>query len=192
MKYLNQTWLTLFLIFPFLVGCVPMFAVGTAAGTGAYISEDRRTSGMFIEDEGIELKGARRIYQQFGDQVHINITSYNRMVLLTGEVPTETIKADIEKLIMGVDNVRKIFNEIAVAGNTSLASRSNDTLITSKVKTRFLTERKFQINHVKIVTENEVVYLLGVVTRQEADNAAQIASATSGVKKVVKVFEYLN
>lgn len=192
MKYLNQTWLTLFLIFPFLVGCVPMFAVGTAAGTGAYISEDRRTSGMFIEDEGIELKGARRIYQQFGDKVHINITSYNRMVLLTGEAPTETIKADIEKLIMGVDNVRKIFNEIAVAGNTSLASRSNDTLITSKVKTRFLTERKFQINHVKIVTENEVVYLLGVVTRQEADNAAQIASSTSGVKKVVKVFEYLN
>ena len=192
MKYLNQTWLALFLIFPFLVGCVPMFAVGTAAGTGAYISEDRGTSGMFIEDEGIELKGSRRIYQQFGDKVHINITSYNRMVLLTGEAPTETIKADIEKLIMGVDNVRKIFNEIAVAGNTSLASRSNDTLITSKVKTRFLTERKFQINHVKIVTENEVVYLLGVVTRQEADNAAQIASATSGVKKVVKVFEYLN
>ncbi|MDO8894006.1 MAG: BON domain-containing protein [Nitrosomonas sp.] len=192
MKYLNQTWLALFLFFPFLVGCVPMFAVGTAAGTGAYISEDRRTSGMFIEDEGIELKGSRRIYQQFGDKVHINITSYNRMVLLTGEAPTETIKADIEKLIMGVDNVRKIFNEIAVAGNTSLASRSNDTLITSKVKTRFLTERKFQINHVKIVTENEVVYLLGVVTRQEADNAAQIASSTSGVKKVVKVFEYLN
>ncbi|WP_292993023.1 BON domain-containing protein [Nitrosomonas sp.] len=192
MKYLNQTWLALFLFFPFLVGCVPMFAVGTAAGTGAYISEDRRTSGMFIEDEGIELKGARRIYQQFGDQVHINITSYNRMVLLTGEAPTETIKADIEKLIMGVDNVRKIFNEIAVAGNTSLASRSNDTLITSKVKARFLTERKFQINHVKIVTENEVVYLLGVVTRQEADNAAEIASSTSGVKKVVKVFEYLN
>lgn len=114
-----------------------MFAVGTAAGTGAYISEDRRTSGMFIEDEGIELKGSRRIYQQFGDKVHINITSYNRMVLLTGEAPTDTIKADIEKLIMGVDNVRKIFNEIAVAGNTSLASRSNDTLITSKVKTRF-------------------------------------------------------
>ncbi|MBK6957402.1 MAG: BON domain-containing protein [Nitrosomonas sp.] len=192
MKYLNQTWLALFLFFPFLVGCVPMFAVGTAAGTGAYISEDRRTSGMFIEDEGIELKGSRRIYQQFGDKVHINITSYNRMVLLTGEAPTETIKADIEKLIMGVDNVRRIYNEIAVAGNTSLASRSNDTLITSKVKTRFLTERKFQINHVKIVTENEVVYLLGVVTRQEADDAARIASSTSGVKKVVKVFEYLN
>jgi len=192
MKYFNQLWLLFILFFPFLVGCVPMFAVGTAAGTGAYISEDRRTSGMFIEDEGIELKGSRRIHQQFGDNVHINVTSYNRMVLLSGEAPTETIKADIEKLMMGVDNVRKIFNEIAIAGNTSLASRSNDALITSKVKTRFLTERKFQINHVKIVTENEVVYLLGVVTRQEGDSAGQIASSTSGVKKVVKVFEYLN
>lgn len=94
---------------------------------------------------------------------------------------------------MGVDNVRKIFNEIAVGGNTSLTSRSNDTMITSKVKTRFLTERKFQINHVKIVTENEVVYLLGVVTQQEADNAAGICQFHSWCrKKVVKVFEYIN
>ncbi|SFE44967.1 BON domain-containing protein [Nitrosomonas sp. Nm166] len=192
MKYLNPYGLSLILLYPFLIGCVPMFTVGTAAGTGAYISEDRRTSGMFIEDEGIELKSARRIHQQFGNNVHINVTSYNRLVLLTGEAPTEAVKTDIERLIMGVDNVRKIYNEIAVAGNTSLTSRSNDALITSKVKTRFLTERKFQINHVKIVTENEVVYLLGVVTRQEAENAAQIASSTAGVKKVVKVFEYMN
>lgn len=192
MKYINQYWLSLILCLPFLAGCVPMFAIGTAAGTGTYISEDRRTSGMFIEDEGIELKGSRRIYQQFGNTVHINVTSYNRIVLLTGEAPNATIKADIEKLMMGVDNVRKIYNEIAVAGNTSLASRSNDTLITSTVKARFLAERKFQINHVKIVTENKVVYLLGVVTRQEADNAARIASSTAGVSKVVKVFEYLN
>lgn len=192
MRCFNQYALSFFLFLPLLTGCVPMFTIGTAAGTGTYISEDRRTSGMFIEDEGIELKSGRRIHQQFGDKVHINVTSYNRMVLLTGEVPTDAIKADIEKLIMSVDNVRRIFNEIAVADNTSLTSRSNDTLITSKVKGRFLAERKFQINHVKIVTENEVVYLLGVVTRQEADNAAQIASSTSGVKKVVKVFEYLN
>ena len=192
MKYLNQYWLSLILFFPFLAACVPMFAVGTAAGTGAYISEDRRTSGMFIEDEGIELKSARRIHQQFGNNVHINVTSYNRLVLLTGEAPTAAIKTDIERLIMGVDNVRKIYNDIAVAGNTSFASRSNDALLTSKVKARFLAERKFQINHVKIVTENEIVYLLGVVTRQESDNAAQITSSTAGVKKVVKVFEYLN
>lgn len=192
MKYLNSFWLSFVLIYPFVTGCVPMFAIGTAAGTGTYISEDRRTSGMFIEDEGIELKSSKRINQQFGDNVHINVTSYNRFVLLTGEAATTEIKAEIEKLIMGVDNVRKIYNEITVAKNTSLASRSNDTLLTSKVKTRFLAERKFQINHVKIVTENAVVYLMGMVTRQEGDNAAQIASQTSGVAKVVKVFEYLN
>ena len=192
MRHFYSFWLPFLLILPLLSACVPMFTIGTAAGTGTYISEDRRTSGMFIEDEGIELKSGRRIHQQYGDTVHVNVTSYNRMVLLTGESPSEDIKAAIEKLIMGVDNVRKIFNEIAVAGNTSLASRSNDTLITSKVKARFLAERKFQINHVKIVTENEIVYLMGIVSRQEADNAAQIASSTPGVKKVVKVFEYMN
>ena len=192
MRHCYSFWLPFLLIFPLLSACVPMFTIGTAAGTGTYISEDRRTSGMFIEDEGIELKSGRRIHQQYGDTVHINVTSYNRMVLLTGEAPSEDIKAAIEKLIMGVDNVRKIFNEIAVSGNTSLASRSNDTLITSKVKARFLAERKFQINHVKIVTENEIVYLMGIVSRQEADNAAQIASSTPGGKKVVKVFEYMN
>jgi len=192
MKSINSFWLSFLLIYPFLVGCVPMFAIGTATGTGTYISEDRRTSGMFIEDEGIELKSSKRINQQFGDKVHINVTSYNRLVLLTGEAPTADIKSEIEKLIMGVDNVRKIYNEIAVANNTSLASRSNDTLLTSKVKTRFLTERKFQINHVKIVTENAIVYLVGMVTRQEGDDAARIASETSGVSKVVKVFEYIN
>ena len=192
MKYYTPFWLSIIIATPFLVGCVPMFAVGTAAGTGAYISEDRRTSGMFIEDEGIELKGARRIHQQYGDHVHINVTSYNRIVLLSGEVPTAAIRADVEKLMMGVENVRKIYNELVIAANTTLASRSNDTLITSKVKARFLAERKFQINHIKIVTENEVVFLLGVVTRQEADNAAQIASSTASVKKVVKAFEYLN
>ena len=192
MKYYTPFWLSIIIATPFLVGCVPMFAVGTAAGTGAYISEDRRTSGMFIEDEGIELKGARRIHQQYGDHVHINVTSYNRIVLLSGEVPTAAIRADVEKLMMGVENVRKIYNELVIAANTTLASRSNDTLITSKVKARFLAERKFQINHIKIVTENEVVFLLGVVTRQEADNAAPIARSTAGVKKVVKAFEYLN
>lgn len=191
MKYFNCQWLPLLLCFPLLTGC-PLYSVSTASGSNSYISEDRRTSGIFIEDEGIELKASRRIYQQFSNNVHINVTSYNRIVLLTGEAPTETIKTNIERLVMGVDNVRRIHNEIAIAGNTTLSSRSHDTLLTSKVKARFLAQRKFQINHVKIVTENGVVYLLGMVTREEGDNAAQIASSTSGVRKVVKAFEYLN
>ncbi|PSJ18706.1 BON domain-containing protein [Nitrosomonas supralitoralis] len=191
MKYLDWRWLSVLVCFPLLAGC-PMYTLSTASGSNSYISEDRRTSGIFIEDEGIELKASRRIHQQFGNNVHINVTSYNRIVLLTGEAPTEAIKTNIERLIMGVDNVRRIHNEIAIAANTALSSRSHDTLLTSKVKARFLAERKFQINHVKIVTENGVVYLLGMVTRQEGDNAAQIASSTSGVRKVVKAFEYLN
>jgi len=191
MKYLNWQWMPLLLCFPLLTGC-PLYSVSTASGSNSYISEDRRTSGIFIEDESIELKASRRIYQQFGNNVHINVTSYNRIVLLTGEAPTEAIKTDIERLVMGVDNVRRIHNEIAIAANTALSSRSHDTLLTSKVKARFLAQRKFQINHVKIVTENGVVYLLGMVTREEGDNAAQIASSTSGVRKVVKAFEYLN
>lgn len=191
MKYLNWHGLSLLLCFPLLTGC-PMYSVSTASGSNSYISEDRRTSGIFIEDEGIELKASRRIHQQLGNSVHINVTSYNRIVLLTGEAPTEAVKTNIERLVMGVDNVRRIHNEIAIAANTALSSRSNDTLLTSKVKARFLAERKFQINHVKIVTENGVVYLLGMVTREEGDNAAQIASSTSGVRKVVKAFEYLN
>ena len=191
MKYLNWHWLSLLLCFPLLTGC-PMYSVSTASGSNSYISEDRRTSGIFIEDEGIELKASRRIHQQFGNSVHINVTSYNRIVLLTGEAPTEAVKTNIERLVMGVENVRRIHNEIAIAANTALSSRSSDTLLTSKVKARFLAERKFQINHVKIVTENGIVYLLGMVTREEGDNAAQIASLTSGERKVVKAFEYLN
>lgn len=191
MKSLNRNWLLLFLCLPLLSGC-PMYSLSTASGSGSYIAEDRRTSGIFIEDEGIELKSSRRIHQQFGDSVHINVTSYNRVVLLTGEVSSEELKHNIERLVMGVDNVRRIHNEIAVASMTSLASRSNDVLLTSKVKARFLAERKFHISHVKIVTENSVVYLMGIVKREEADNAAKIASSTSGVRKVVKVFEYMN
>jgi len=191
MKSFNRNGLLLLLCLPLLSGC-PMYSLSTASGSDSYIAEDRRTSGIFIEDEGIELKSSRRIHQQYGNSVHINVTSYNRVVLLTGEVSSDELKNNIERLVMGVDNVRRIHNEIAVASMTSLASRSNDVLLTSKVKARFLAERKFQINHVKIVTENGVVYLMGIVKRQEADNAAKIASSTSGIRKVVKVFEYMD
>lgn len=193
MKNLSINYL-LVLLLPMLISCAPLVAVGVGAGagTGAVVSEDRRTSGMFIEDEAIELKSNRRIKEQLGNDVRINSTSFNRVVLLTGEAPTETLKQQAEKLVMSVQNVRKIVNEIVIAEKSSLASRSKDTLITSQVKGRFLTKGKFQINHIKVVTENGVVYLLGMVKREEAENAAEIASSTSGVQKVVKVFEYLN
>ena len=194
MKTNKKIWLTLFLLLPFITSCVPLVAIGVGAGasTGAVMSEDRRTSGIFIEDESIELKSARRINQQLGKDVHINVTSFNRNVLLTGEAPNEEAIKQIKKLVMSVDNVRNIINEISVSEKSSLASRSNDTLITSKVKTRFIGATGFQINHIKIVTENKVVYLMGLVKRNEADKAAEIASSTPGVVKVIRVFEYLN
>lgn len=189
-----KRWLVLMFIFPFTVSCAPMAAIGvsTGVGTGAAVAEDRRTSGIFIEDEAIELKSSRRLYEQFGNQVHINVTSFNRIVLLTGEAPNETMKTEATRLVRSIANVRNVINEITIGEKSSLASRSNDTFITSKVKGRFLTSGKFQINHVKIVTEKGVVFLLGVVKRAEADSATEIASSTSGVTRVVKVFEYLD
>lgn len=166
--------------------------VGAGAGTGAIVSEDRRTSGIFIEDESIELKSSRRIYEQLGNQVHINVTSFNRIVLLTGETPSEAMKEEATRLVRSIQNVRNVINEITIGEKSSLASRSKDTFITSKVKSRFLASRKFQINHIKIITEKGVVFLLGMVRRDEADSAAEIASSTSGVSKVVRVFEYLD
>jgi len=182
------------LLLPILASCAPMAAVGvsTGAGTTAVVSEDRRTSGIFVEDESIELKSNRRIKEQLGNKIHINVTSFNRIVLLTGEVPDEVMKKQAERFVMTIPNVRNIINEIAIAENSSLTSRSKDALITSRVKGRFLTKGKFQINYIKVVTENGVVYLLGMVLHEEADNAAEIASATSGVLKVVKAFEYLD
>ncbi len=173
-----------------LQGCFPVVATG--AGTGVLMAEDRRTSGTFIEDQGIELKASNRLDEKFKDTVHINITSYNRTILMTGEVPTDAAKQEAEKIVRGVPNVGNVLNELAIGGNSSYTSRSNDSYLTSKVKVRFVDLGKFQANHVKVVTENNVVYLLGLVTRKEAENAVEIARTTGGVQKVVKLFEYID
>ncbi|HTJ54424.1 MAG TPA: BON domain-containing protein [Nitrosospira sp.] len=193
MKSLNgKGLLLLILCIPVLSSCALLVAAGvaTGVGTGVAMSNDRRTSGIFVEDEGIEMKSGRRISEKYGSNVHINVTSYNRNVLLTGEAPSDAAKADIGNLVKGVENVRNVINEISVGPTSTYGSRSSDTLITSKVKGRFIDVGKFQVNHVKVITENGVVYLLGLVNRKEADNAVEIAGSTSGVRKVVKVFEY--
>ncbi len=182
------------LLFLALSGC-EAFVVGgivTGLGTGIAVSEDRRTSGTFVEDEGIEFTSARLIREKTGKNVHVNVTSFNRNALLTGEVPSELIKKDIEELIKGVKNVRNVTNGIVITSPTSTLSRYTDMVTTTKVKGRFLDGGRFQINHVKVVTENGTVYLLGLVKRQEAESASEIASSTSGVQRVVKVFEYLD
>jgi osmotically-inducible protein OsmY len=193
MRSLNgKGLLLLILCIPVLSSCALLVAAGvaTGVGTGVAMSNDRRTSGIFVEDEGIEMKSGRRISEKYGSNVHVNVTSYNRNVLLTGEAPSDAAKADIGNLVKGVENVRNVINEISVGPTSTYGSRSSDTLITSKVKGRFIDVGKFQVNHVKVITENGVVHLLGLVNRKEADNAVEIAGSTSGVRKVVKVFEY--
>jgi osmotically-inducible protein OsmY len=194
MNSTRKLLLPLILAIPFFSGCALLIATGVVSGVGAGVamSQDRRTSGMFIEDEGIESRSAKRISENFGTNVHVNVTSFNRNVLLTGEAPTEAIRREVERLAAEVEHVRNVTNEIVVSGVSSFASRSNDTLITSKVKGRFMDGGKFQINHVKVITEDGVVYLMGLVKRNEAESAVEIARSTSGVKKVVKVFEYLD
>jgi osmotically-inducible protein OsmY len=172
-----------------LAACVPAVIGGAAAG-GA-VAADRRTSGIYVEDEGIELKAVKKMETNLGENAHVNVTSYNRNVLLTGEVPDDAAKAKAEALLKEIDNIRAVTNEIVVSPKASLSSRSNDTYLTSKIKTKFVTENQFPANIVKIVTENSVVYLLGIVNKTEGDAAAAIASNTDGVAKVVKVFEYI-
>ena len=170
-----------------LQGCFPVAAVGV--GTAVVSAQDRRTTGAQIDDAGIELKVGNRVSDQFGDKVHVNVTSYDRNVLLTGEVPDEATKAAVAKIAAGVQNVRGIVNELQIAGVPSDASIANDAYLTTKVKARFLDAGKFNPLHVKVVTEAGVVYLLGIVTTQEAADAVEIARTTDGVRKVVKIFE---
>lgn len=173
-----------------LQGCVESLIIGGAA-TGAYVATDRRQPEIVAGDERVELTASSRIGDRYGDRVHVNATSYNYNVLLTGEVPDAQSKAGIEKIVTQIPQVRGVVNELQVAGQSSLTSRGNDTYITGRVKGAFVTENKFQASHVKVVTESAVVYLLGLVTRKEADDATAIARSISGVKRVVRVFEYL-
>mgnify|MGYP000066254148 CR=1 FL=1 len=171
-----------------LAGCLPVAAIVGGATVGSV--NDRRTSGTQIDDEGIELRASNRISERFGDRVHVNVTAFNRSVLLTGEVPNEAAKAEIEKLAGGVVGVRGVTNDLAVAGSSALTSRANDTYLTSKVKARFVDVNHFNPFHVKVVTENSTVYLIGLVTDAEAKSATDIARTTGGVRKVVRLFEY--
>jgi osmotically-inducible protein OsmY len=172
-------------------GCVPLLVGGAIAG-GAAVATDRRSAGAQLDDEVIEDKTSLAINERFKGDFHVNVTSFNAIVLLTGEVPAEAAKADIEKLARSTPKVRAVQNELLVGPVTSLSSRSNDSFITSKVKARFVEAAKFQINYVKVVTERSTVYLMGMVKREEGDAAAEIARTTDGVQRVVKVFEYIS
>jgi len=172
-----------------LQGCVPV-VIG-AGGAAAYSSlEDRRTAGTQIDDEAIEVRASNRVGDRFGGAVHVNVTSYNRIALLSGEVPDERAKAEAEKIVRAVPTVRDVTNDLQVSGISSLASRGNDSYLTLKVRGRLLDTKALSQVHIKVVTESGVVYLMGLITQAEADEAVEIARNTGGVRKVVKVFEY--
>ena len=173
---------------PVLQGCFPLAVTGV--GAAAVMASDRRTTGTYLEDETIEWKVIGKVRERFS-AAHVNATSFNRRVLLTGEAPVEEAKQQIEEAVRTIANVRDVTNELQVAGASSLASRGNDALITSNVKTRMVNNGKFSPLHVKVVTEAGVVYLMGLVSPQEGDAAVEIARTTSGVSRVVKVFEYV-
>ena len=170
-------------------GCAPLLVTGAASA--ALMATDRRSSGMYLEDENIEWRVFARLRGDFNG-AHVNATSYNRRVLLTGQAPNEEMKKKIEEAVRGVLNVRDVVNELEVAGASSLASRGNDSLITSNVKARMVNNGKFSPTHVKVLTESNTVYLMGLVTPAEADAAVEVARNAQGVSRVVKVFEYTN
>ncbi len=173
---------------PVLQGCVPLVAAG-AAGT-ALMATDRRTTGVYIEDENIELKALGRLHEI--PDAHVNAASFNERVLLTGEVPDEATRKRVQEAIRTIPSVREVMDETRVAGSSSLASRGNDTLITSNVKARMLRDPRFNATQVKVVTEAGVVYLMGLVSHAEADAATEVARTTSGVSRVVTEFEYIS
>lgn len=173
-----------------LHGCAAAVVGGGA--TAASIAVDRRTTGTIIEDQSIEFKASKLIYQnkELNDKTHINVTSYNMRVLMTGEAPSETLKQQAVDLVRGIDKVEHVYDEITIAAPSALLSRSSDSLITSKLKTRLIADKAVNGVAIKVVTEAGVVYLMGLVTRAEADAATNIARQTGGVQKVVKLFQY--
>ncbi|MEY4294489.1 MAG: hypothetical protein RLY82_177 [Pseudomonadota bacterium] len=175
-----------------LTACVAPVILGGAFAGGVLMASDRRTSGTLIEDEGIELRAASRIRDALVERAHVNVNSYNRQVLITGEVPTEADKAAVEQIVNKVENVKSVVNELAVLGNSTLTARSSDSLVTSRVKAALVDDKELFANAFKIVTERGTVYMMGRVTRREADLATAVVRGQSGVQKVVRLLEFIS
>jgi osmotically-inducible protein OsmY len=172
-----------------LSACAPLVVGG--AVVGSLVATDRRTSGAQLEDEGIKLRAANRIRDNLGERGHVNVNSYNRRVLLTGEVPSAQDKQLVEQIVTRVDNVQLVVNELAVLGNTSLTQRTSDILVAGRIKAAMVDSKDLFANAYQVVTERGTVYLMGRVTQREADRATEIARSTPGVQKVVRVFEII-
>jgi osmotically-inducible protein OsmY len=174
-----------------LSACFPLLLGGAMTG-GVLVVTDRRTSGTVLEDNAIQLKASNRIDDNLGDRVHVNTTSYNRQLLLTGEVPSEQDKQLVEKVVGGVENMRNVVNELAVLGNSTFTQRSNDVLVTSRVKANLLDAKDLFANSFKVTTERGTVYLMGRVTQREANRATEVVSGTNGVQRLVRILEIIS
>ena len=173
-----------------LSACFPLVAGG--ALMSGFVASDRRTSGAQLEDQGIELRTATRLRESLGERVHINVTSYNRQVILTGEVPNAQDKAKAEEIAKGVDNVGSTLNELAIMVNSTLTDRSNDLITSGRIKASLLDARDLFANAFKVTTERGVAYVMGRVTAREAKRATEVISGVPGVKKVVRVLEIIS
>lgn len=174
-----------------LAACAPL-VIGGGAVMGAMVAVDRRTTGTQVEDEGIEMRTASRIRESLSENAHVNVTSYNRQVLLTGEVPSAADSQKAEQIALAVENVRSVVNDLGVMPGSSLTQRSKDTFITGKVRASLVDAKDLSANAFKVVTERNVVYLMGRVTPREAKRSAEIARGVDGVSKVVRVFEVIS
>jgi len=173
-------------------GCAPVVVAGGA--TAAVAANERRTLGSFVDDESIEIKARKALNDErdFGDDVHINITSVNGIVLLTGETTTEDKRDRAMALIREIPGIRRIVSEVRVAEPRAFAYTTHDSWITSKVKAEMLGVKDLPSSQIKVVTENSVVYLMGLVTQKEGEAAAEAARTVGGITRVVKLFEYLD
>lgn len=171
-------------------GCIPVIVGGTGAAVA--MATDRRSSGTYVEDEGIEWKASNRINERLGDKVHVNATSFNRKLLLTGEAFNEASREEAGRIAAAVENVKEVVNDLRIAPTSTLSARGNDSYISSKVKARFVDQKDFRIQQVKVTTEAGTVFLMGLVTEKEGNAATEVARTTNGVQKVVRVFEYIS
>lgn len=174
-----------------LTACIPLIMGGAVVG-GTLVASDRRTSGAQLEDEGIELRSSSRLRSNVGDRVHVNVNSYNRQVLLTGEVPTAQDKLLVEQIVSKVETVTSVVNELAVMGSSNLTQRSSDVLVTGRVRAMLVDAKDLFANSFKVVTERGTTYLMGRVTQREADRGTAVARGTPGVQKVVRIFEIIS
>ncbi len=173
-----------------LSACAPL-VVGGAVGTGVLVATDRRTSGTQLEDQGIELRAAARLRDELGNRARVNVTSFNRRVLLTGDVSSETDKALVVRIVSAVENVSQIVDELGIQGSPSLTARSSDVLVSARVKAAMVDAKDLFANSIKVVTERGTVYLMGRVTKREADRATEVTRSIPGVQRVVRVFEII-